>query len=50
MIINMPGSQQINQVTVHRDLVVVEKANIATGAIDLADGHDRLRGRKLGYL
>jgi hypothetical protein len=46
----MPGSEQMDRVTVHRDLVVVEKADITTGTIDLADGHNRLRGRKLGYL
>jgi predicted O-methyltransferase YrrM len=50
LVINVPGSRQMNRVTVHRDLVVVEKARIATGAIDLNDGHDSLRGRKLGTL
>jgi cephalosporin hydroxylase len=50
LIINMPDSQQMNRVTVHRDLVVVEKADAATGAIDLADGHNLLRGRKLRHL
>ncbi len=50
LVINMPGSQQMDRLTVHRDLVVVEKADMATGAIDLADGHDRLRGRKLGHI
>jgi hypothetical protein len=50
LIINMPLSEQMDRVTVHRDVVVVEKADIATGAIDLADGHNRLRGRKLGHL
>ncbi len=43
LVINMPDSQQMNRVTVYRDLVVVEKAGIATGAIDLADGHNSLR-------
>jgi predicted O-methyltransferase YrrM len=47
LVINMPDSEQMNKVTVHRDLIVVEKADTASGAIDLADGHDRLRGRKL---
>jgi len=50
LVINMPGSQQMNRLTVHHDLVVVEKADTATGAIDLDDGHNRLRGRKLGHL
>jgi predicted O-methyltransferase YrrM len=51
LVINMPGSEQMERVTVHRDLVVVEKAETATGAIDLADGHDHLRGRELlGHL
>lgn len=51
LVINMPGSQQMDRVTVHRDLVVVEKAETATGTIDLSDGHDLLRGRKLsGHL
>ncbi len=50
LVINMPGSQQMNRVTVNRDLVLVEKAGIATGNIDLDDGHERLRGRSLGLL
>lgn len=50
LVVNMPGSQQMHQVAVHRDLVVVEKASTATGTIDLADGHSRLRNRKLGHL
>lgn len=50
LIINMPDSRQMNRVTVNRDLVLVEKAGIATGAIDLDDGHSRLRGRKLGTI
>lgn len=50
LVINMPDSRQMNRVTVNRDLVVVEKAGIATGAIDLDDGHSRLRGRELGPL
>ena len=50
LVINMPGSQQMNRVTVHRELIVVEKASTATGAIDLTDGHDRLRGRELNTL
>lgn len=50
LVINAPGSQQMHQVAVHRDLVVVEKAYGATGEIDLAEGHDRLRGRQLDTL
>ena len=50
LVINMPGSRQMNQVTVHRDLIVVEKAGMAAGDIDLSDGHDRLRGRELGSI
>lgn len=50
LIINMPDSEQMNRVTVHRDLAVVEKADTATGAINLSDGHNRLRNRKLGTL
>ena len=50
LVINMPGSQQMGRVTVHRDLVVVEKAATATGTIDLDEGHDRLRGRELGLI
>lgn len=47
LVINVPGSMQMNHVTVHRDLVVVEKAGVATGAIDLADGRHHLRDRDL---
>ncbi len=47
LVINMPDSQQMNRVTVHRDLIVVEKARKAMGAIDLTDGHNRLRGHNL---
>ena len=50
LIVNMPDSRQMHQVAVHRDLIVVEKASTADGAIDLSDGHERLRGRKLGTL
>ena len=50
LVINMPDSQQMNRVTVHRNLIAVEKARAATGAIDLDDGHERLRGRKLETL
>lgn len=50
LVINMPGSRQMNQVAVHCDLIVVEKAGTATGGIDLADGHSRLRGRELGTI
>lgn len=50
LVINAPGSQQMHQVAVHRDLVVVEKAHGARGEIDLAEGHDRLRGRQLDTL
>lgn len=50
LVINMPGSQQMSQVTVNSDLVIVEKADVATGTIDLTDGHNRLRGRKLDIL
>lgn len=50
LVVNMPDSQQMNRVTVYRDLVVVEKAGIATGAIDLDDGHSRLRDRELGLI
>jgi predicted O-methyltransferase YrrM len=50
LVINMPDSQQMNRVTVHHNLVVVEKAGTATGPIDLADGRSRLRARELGQL
>ena len=50
LVLNMPGSRQMNRVTVGRELVIVEKASIATGDIDLADGYERLRGRELGTL
>lgn len=50
LMINLPDSRQMNRVTVYRDLVVVEKAAIATGAINLDDGHGRLRDRKLDLL
>lgn len=48
--INMPSSQQMNRVTVYRDLIVVEKAATATGAINLNEGHERLRGRELDLI
>lgn len=47
LVINMPDSRQMNRVTVHRNLVVIEKAPTATEDINLDDGHKRLRGRKL---
>jgi hypothetical protein len=49
-LINIPGSMQMNTVTVHRDLVVIEKAGVAIGAIDLEDGLGRLRGRELAQI
>lgn len=50
LIINMPASQQIDRITVHRGLAAVEKTSTATGAINLDDGHERLRGRELGLI
>jgi predicted O-methyltransferase YrrM len=50
LLINVPGSMQMNTVTVHRDLVVIEKAGVATGAINLEDGLGRLRGRELAQI
>jgi hypothetical protein len=50
LVINMPDSEKMDRVTVQGDLVVVEKAHTATDTIDLADGHGRLRGRRLGHL
>jgi len=47
-VISIPGSQQMNRVPVRRGLVV-EKSGIATGAIALADGHERSRGCRLEY-
>lgn len=50
LVINVPNSPQIDKVTVHPNLVVVEKAGGATGAIDLDEGHSRLRGREWNAL
>ena len=50
LVVNMPDNEQMDRVTVHRDLAVVHKAGTAAGDIDLADGHDRLRGRRLEHL
>lgn len=47
LVINVPGSQQMSSVDIHRDLVVVHKAEAATGGIDLDDGKAHLRGRDL---
>lgn len=47
LLINIPYSKQIDQVTVTRNLASIKKASAATGAIDLDEGHDRLRGREL---
>lgn len=44
-LINLPLSVQMNTVTAHRDLVVIEKAGRAEGGIDLEEGLPRLRGR-----
>ncbi len=49
-VINMLGSQHMEKVTVHRDIVVIEKARNTGADIDLSDAHDRLRGRKLEIL
>lgn len=49
-IVNLPSSTQMNTVTAHRDLVVIEKAGVASGGIDLDDGISHLRGRDLAKL
>lgn len=50
LVVNMPDSRQMNRVTVHSNLVVVEKAGTASGDIDLDDGRNRLRNRKLDLI
>lgn len=50
LVINMPGSQHMEKVTLHKDIVIVEKARNAGANINLDDAHERLRGRKLEVL
>lgn len=50
LVVNIPYSKHIDRVTVNRNLVAVEKAATATGAIDLDEARYRLRGRKLDTL
>lgn len=50
LVINLPGSTQMNTVVVHRDLVVVQKAHSAEGGIDLEEGRSHLRGRELVFV
>lgn len=47
LLVNVPGSRQIESLTIHRDLIVIEKALSATGSTDLQEGLASLRGRQL---
>lgn len=50
LVINMPGSKHMEKVTVHKDIVVIEKSQNARENIGLTDAHNRLRRRKLEIL
>lgn len=50
LVVNLPVSQHMHTITIHRDLVVVEKAGNAQGLVDLDEGKARLRGRDLPHL
>ncbi|WP_162924575.1 class I SAM-dependent methyltransferase [Rubrobacter indicoceani] len=51
LLINVPNSPHLEKVTLHQDIVVVEKSLTPPETdIDLDEGHDRLRGHTLGSL